>query len=462
MARGFSFKPVGLSEFNQLTATRQAFERDRTQGIKNAFNDISLGLINRDIRKKYTDPTSIEALTELSQRTAQIDPVASQRYGTLVNSAISSEQAKRDKQLRDSLFGGGGATGTPQTATPQGTAVTVQTYGEDGQPTGQAATGVIKSRNLLEESRQKFYSGMKIGADGLDNEQRLAVQRMAALDTKEALKMSADYVSQNNRAFQEDNKLYVKQAFDWNKANPPEEVRKYNTTLNQLSQTQQALGNIIKEKKASGSGITKFLLSVSGTGARLRGALLTKDFEAKLIESSYQQNPELARQVVQIPDQAATVVQDSLRQILGAAYTQVEGENVLMRAFNPEDTDENNFVRLSRLLQRMQAYGEGRMELSAHLQKAGATIQNFRPSDSSLNIETLTSGVNSATGEQKLSVGQRAAFYNRVLGESGLINAETGEGGMSEAQLQDILEKEELRNSGIINRAVTAVTGGKL
>ena len=461
MARGFSFTPVGLSEFNQLTATRQAFERDRTQSIKNAFNDISLGLINRDIRKKYADPTSIEALTELSQRTAQIDPVASQRYGTLVDSALSSEQAKRDKELRDSLFGGG-ATGTSQTDTPQSMGVTVQTYGEDGQPTGQAATGVIKPRNLLEESKKEYFSGMKIGADGLDNEQRLAVQRMAALDTKEALKMSADYVSQNNRAFQENNKTYVKQAADWNKANPPEEVRKYNTTLNQLRQTQQALGNIIKEKKASGSGITRFLLSVGGTGARLRGALLTKDFEAKLIESSYQQNPELARQVVQIPDQAATVVQDSLRQILGAAYTQVEGENVLMRAFNPKDTDENNFVRLSRLLQRMQAYGEGRMELSAHLQKAGATIQNFRPSDSSLNIETLTSGVNSATGEQKLSVGQRAAFYNRVLGESGLINAETGEGGMSEAQLQDILEKEELRNSGIITRAVTAVTRGKL
>jgi len=462
MARGFSFRPVGLSDFNQLTATRQAFERDRTQGIKNAFNDISLGLINRDIRKKYADPTSIEALTELSQRTAQIDPVASQRYGTLVNSAISSEQAKRDKQLRDSLFGGGGgATGTPQTATPQGTAVTVQTYGEDGQPTGQAATGVIKSRNLLEESKKEYFSGMEIGADGLDNEQRLAVQRMAALDTKEALKMSADYVSQNNRAFQENNKIYVKQAADWNKANPPREVRKYNTTLNQLSQTQQALGNIIKAKKASKSGIIKFMLSVSGTGARLRGAV-PKDLEAKAIEAAYPEDPELARQVVQIPDQAATVVQDSLRQILGAAYTQVEGENVLMRAFNPEDTDENNFVRLSRLLQRMQAYGEGRMELSAHLQKAGATIQNFRPSDSSLNIETLTSGVNSATGEQKLSVGQRAAFYNTILGESGLINAETGEGGMSVAQLQDILEKEELRTSGIITRAVTAVTKGKL
>jgi hypothetical protein len=101
MARGFSFKPVGLSDFNQLTATRQAFERDRTQSIKNAFNDISLGLINRDIKKKYTDPTSIEALTELSQRTAQIDPVVSQRYGTLVNSAISSEQAKREKEFRE-------------------------------------------------------------------------------------------------------------------------------------------------------------------------------------------------------------------------------------------------------------------------------------------------------------------------------------------------------------------------
>ena len=447
MARGFSFKPVGLSEFNQLTATRQAFERDRTQGIKNAFNDISLGLINRDIRKKYTDPTSIEALTELSQRTAQIDPVASQRYGTLVNSAISSEQAKREKELRDRLFGGGGATGTSPTATPQGMAVTVQTYGEDGQPTGKSATGVIKSRNLLEESRQKYFSGMEIGADGLNDDQRLAVQRMGALDTKDALKMQADFVSDNNRAFRENNKLYVQQAVAWNKANPPGEVRKYNATLNQLGQTQTALSDIVKAKEFSGSSFTNFMLSTSGIGARVSG-ILPKDARSAFIESVYPENPELAKQVVQIPDQIATVVQDSLRQILGAAYTQVEGENVLARAFDPTDYYANILVKVTRLLQRMKAYGEGRMELSAHLQKPGATIQNFQPSDSSINIETLTTGVNENTGKRELSVGQRADFYNTVLGESGLINAETGEGGLNEAQLQEILDSEE---DGIIS-----------
>lgn len=447
MARGFSFKPVGLSDFNQLTATRQAFERDRTQSIKNAFNDISLGLINRDIRKKYTDPTSIEALTELSQRTAQIDPVASQRYGTLVNSAISSEQAEREKEFRDSLFGGGGATGTSQTATPQGMGVTVQTYGEDGQPTGKPATGVIKSRNLLEESKKEYFSGMGIGADGLNDDQRLAVQRIGAIDVKDALKKQADFVSENTRAFRENNNIYVKQAAAWNKTNPPGEVRKYNATLNQLGKTQTALSDIVKAKESSGSSFTNFMLSTSGIGARIAG-ILPKDARSAFIESVYQENPELARQVVQIPDQIATVVQDSLRQILGAAYTQVEGENVLARAFDPTDSDANNLVKVTRLLQRMKAYGEGRMELSAHLQKPGATIQNFQPSDSSINIETLTTGVNENTGKRELSVGQRADFYNTVLGESGLINAETGEGGLNEAQLQEILDSEK---DGIIN-----------
>lgn len=452
MARGFSFKPVGLSDFNQLTATRQAFERDRTQSIKNAFNDISLGLINRDIKKKYTDPTSIEALTELSQRTAQIDPVVSQRYGTLVNSAISSEQAKREKEFRDSLFGGGGATGTSQTATPQGMGVTVQTYGEDGQPTGQAETGVIKSRNLLEESKKEYFSGMGIGADGLNDDQRLAVQRIGAIDVKDALKKQADFVSENTQAFRENNNIYVKQAAAWNKANPPGEVRKYNATLNQLGKTQTALSDIVKAKEFSGSSFTNFMLSTSGIGARVSG-ILPKDARSAFIESVYPENPELAKQVVQIPDQIATVVQDSLRQILGAAYTQVEGENVLARAFDPTDSDANNLVKVTRLLQRMKAYGEGRMELSAHLQKPGATIQNFQPSDSSINIETLTTGVNENTGKRELSVGQRADFYNTVLGESGLINAETGEGGLNEAQLQEILDSEDDGIISTINKA---------
>ena len=39
MARGFSFKRVGLSDFAQLTANRQAFEKDRTQSIKNVMKD---------------------------------------------------------------------------------------------------------------------------------------------------------------------------------------------------------------------------------------------------------------------------------------------------------------------------------------------------------------------------------------------------------------------------------------
>ena len=60
MARGFSFTPVGLSEFNQLTATRQAFEKDRNQSIKNAISGIGRGIIENSI-KQINSPNELIA-----------------------------------------------------------------------------------------------------------------------------------------------------------------------------------------------------------------------------------------------------------------------------------------------------------------------------------------------------------------------------------------------------------------
>ena len=103
MARGFSFKPVGLSDFAQLTANRQAFEKDRNQSIKNAINGIGRGIIENNINKKYADnPMGIAAMKERAVRYAPIDPAEAKIYADLVNKAeklASDKAAKKQKAL---------------------------------------------------------------------------------------------------------------------------------------------------------------------------------------------------------------------------------------------------------------------------------------------------------------------------------------------------------------------------
>ena len=104
MARGFSFKPVGLSDFAQLTANRQAFEKDRNQSIKNAISGIGRGIIENNINKKYADnPMGIAAMKERAVRYAPIDPAEAKIYADLVNKAekFAADKAAREQKAFD-------------------------------------------------------------------------------------------------------------------------------------------------------------------------------------------------------------------------------------------------------------------------------------------------------------------------------------------------------------------------
>jgi hypothetical protein len=100
MARGFTFKTVGLPEFNQLTATRQAFEKDRTQSIKNVMKDVSSAVIERRIAKKYDDPQSLEAMRERQTAYAGIDPARSEQARKLVNDAMTQQRLNLDQAYK--------------------------------------------------------------------------------------------------------------------------------------------------------------------------------------------------------------------------------------------------------------------------------------------------------------------------------------------------------------------------
>lgn len=104
MARGFTFKTAGLPEFNQLTATRRAFEKDRTQSIKNVMKDVSSIVIERRIAKKYDDPQGLEAMRERQVSYAGIDPARSEQARKYINDAMTQQRLNQAQSFQEKTF----------------------------------------------------------------------------------------------------------------------------------------------------------------------------------------------------------------------------------------------------------------------------------------------------------------------------------------------------------------------
>ena len=92
----------------------------------------------------------------------------------------------------------------------------------------------------------------------------------------------------------------------------------------------------------------------------------------------YLTNPEAidARQRVE------EVVQRNLRVVLGAQFTEKEGERLISRAYDPKLPPEQNAARLRRLFQQMQSAVEQRNEMAAYFEQNGtlAGYKGKRPS----------------------------------------------------------------------------------
>jgi hypothetical protein len=92
--------------------------------------------------------------------------------------------------------------------------------------------------------------------------------------------------------------------------------------------------------------------------------------------------PEWSRALLVPASQAARqnaerVIQDGLRAILGAQFTQVEGENFLRRAFDPALGAQENARRLRLILEQMKASARQTQAVSSYIEK-NRTLQGFK------------------------------------------------------------------------------------
>lgn len=79
---------------------------------------------------------------------------------------------------------------------------------------------------------------------------------------------------------------------------------------------------------------------------------------------------------VAMRERVEEVVQRSLRAILGAQFTEKEGERLISRAYNPQQSPQENAIRVGRLYEQLQHGLAAKTDLANYFQKNG-TIQGW-------------------------------------------------------------------------------------
>lgn len=113
----------------------------------------------------------------------------------------------------------------------------------------------------------------------------------------------------------------------------------------------------------------EFATEALTTGKPLTGPLIgmMPDFAANFV------NPES----VNVREAVEEVVQRNLREVLGAQFTEKEGEKLIARAYNPSQSEEVNRERLTRLLNAIKGAAKAKAEAVSYFEENG-TMRGFR------------------------------------------------------------------------------------
>lgn len=111
---------------------------------------------------------------------------------------------------------------------------------------------------------------------------------------------------------------------------------------------------------------------------------------------------------VDAKEQVEDVVQRNLRLLLGAQFTQKEGERLIARSYNPQLSPEKNAVRLERLSKAMEKALTAKKEAAAYFEENNGTLAGFKGT-SNFSISDLESALDDSNLDDKKKGDAQAA-----------------------------------------------------
>lgn len=109
--------------------------------------------------------------------------------------------------------------------------------------------------------------------------------------------------------------------------------------------------------------------------------------------------------------QVEDVIQRSLRQILGAQFTAVEGERMIARAYDPEQQEQSNIARLNRVIQELRGQGAAK-EASSRFFETQGTLKGYTQKEADKVLEEY-GAANAPKGGQRWMRDDQEAVLNR-------------------------------------------------
>ena len=111
-------------------------------------------------------------------------------------------------------------------------------------------------------------------------------------------------------------------------------------------------------------------------------ALLTKENGPNLTGAGLGMLPDavkniFAEQSIAARDSVESVIQQSLRQILGAQFTEKEAERLIQRSYNENLSEEENAKRLKETISELEAMGKAKEKAARYFEKKG-TLEGFK------------------------------------------------------------------------------------
>jgi hypothetical protein len=110
----------------------------------------------------------------------------------------------------------------------------------------------------------------------------------------------------------------------------------------------------------------------------------------------------VSQDTVKAKEAVAEVVQRSLREILGAQFTEKEGERLIARAFNDRLRPEENAKRVQRLITQIRTMAEAKMSAARHYEQFG-TLKDWKgqyPRLSDLSVDAPGGTIQDAAAEE--------------------------------------------------------------
>jgi len=147
-------------------------------------------------------------------------------------------------------------------------------------------------------------------------------------------------------------------------------------------------------------------------------------------------------QAVDTREQVEEVVQRNLRLILGAQFTEREGERLIARAYNPRLSEAENAARLRRLITQMRAGANARTEQMRYYEQNGTltgwqgnipTVEDFRSAIDGDNAPDAPPPADAASGAPRSEPTRPADFAGMDVDQLMRVDISTLSGAMLDA-----------------------------